>query len=186
MPPLRVETVLERDVNDRALLLQHLRRTVDRFCHEAKTAAQAVRRLCLVIRYTDGKTAQRTIEFVNGTGDYLALVQRVSETFDELYVRRVGIRSMTLQSRRLEPESGQTELFASAGQEKQRRLGASIAAVRERMDFDAVFTAADQQAHAAAGMTSSPKDRAHFCIFPLSSRRGDARGEVSTNLRGTP
>jgi DNA polymerase-4 len=186
MPPLRVETVLDRDVNDRALLRQYLRRTVDRFCSEARAAARVVHRLCLVIRYTDGKAAQRTIDFVNGTGDYLALVRRASESFDELYARRVGIRSIVLQSRRLEPESGQTELFASDGQEKQRRLGASIAAVRERMDFDAVFTAADQQAHAAFCITSSPKDRAPFCNFLLSNRRGDARGEVSTNRRGTP
>jgi DNA polymerase IV len=145
--PLRAETVFDRDVNDGALLHQYLRRTIDRFCFGARRSKLAVHRLRLVIRYTDRKTAQRTIIFTNGAADYLTIARRVAAAFDALYVRRVGLKSMLLVGGRLDAESGQMELFESDGAAKQRKIGEKIAAVREEMGFDAVFTGGDYGAY---------------------------------------
>lgn len=145
--PLFVETVLERDTADDDLLLQYLRRTVDRFCDRARSARLAVKSAVLSIVYTDRKRAQRTIGFARETVDYQAVARSVERAFGELYCRRVGVRSLMLSARRLEEDGGQTELFAGEWDEKQERLGASIARVRERDGFDAVFTGRDYGAY---------------------------------------
>jgi DNA polymerase-4 len=142
-PPFFVETVLERDTADGDLLLQYLHRTVDRFCNLTRSARLAVKSAVLSIGYTDRKRAQKTVVFARETGDYQAIARCVERAFGELYCRRVGIRSLMLSGRRLEEDGGQTDLFASEWDDKQERLGASIARVRERGGFDAVFTGRD-------------------------------------------
>jgi DNA polymerase IV len=145
--PLFVETVLERDTGDSALLLQYLHRTVDRFCHAARLAHLAVRSVLLSICYTDRKCARKTIVFSRETDDYLTIMRRVKAAFDGLYSRRVGLRSLAMSGRRLGEGSGQTELFAGEWDDKQGRLGGSIARVREQSGFDAVFTGGDYGAY---------------------------------------
>lgn len=145
--PLFVETVFERDTGDGVLLQQYLRRTVDRFCHEVRSADLAVRSVLLSIRYTDRAVARKTIVFSRETDDYQTIARRVKTAFDGLYCRRVGLRSFAISGHRLEEDSGQTELFASEWDHKQERLGESIARARDRSGFDAVFSGGDYGAY---------------------------------------
>jgi nucleotidyltransferase/DNA polymerase involved in DNA repair len=146
--PVEVETVLERDSGDRALLLQYLRRTVDRFCYGLRVRRLTVLAARLAIRYTDNRRTQRTLQFRGGAEGYVALVTAMTAAFDALCVRRVGIKSILITGVRCERASGQTELFESAWDGKQRDLSAKIDEVRKRMHFDALFSGADQAVHA--------------------------------------
>jgi DNA polymerase-4 len=147
--PIEAETVLDRDTCDRDLLLQYLRRTADRFCHNLRIKGMAAHAVRLIIRHTDGKRTQKTIGLGERAAGYLPLVAALTGAFDALCVRRVGIKSILLTCVRCEAASGQTELFESAWEGKQRQLGETIAAVRRRMDFDALFSGAD---HAVRGI----------------------------------
>jgi DNA polymerase IV len=146
--PIEVETVLDRDTGDRDLLLQYLRRTVDRFCHRLRITGTAVHAARLVIRYTDNKRTQKTVGFAGDAVGYQPLVAAMTGAFDALCVRRVGIKSILMTGVRCEAASGQVELFESAWEGKQRDLGATIADVRQRMDFDALFSGADHAVQA--------------------------------------
>jgi hypothetical protein len=129
-------------------LLQYLRRTADRFCHNLRIKGMAAHAVRLIIRHTDGKRTQKTIGLGERAAGYLPLVAALTGAFDALCVRRVGIKSILLTCVRCEAASRQTELFESAWEGKQRQLGETIAAVRRRMDFDALFSGAD---HAVRG-----------------------------------
>jgi DNA polymerase-4 len=146
--PIEVETVLDRDTCDRELLLQYLRRTVDRFCHCLRIEGMTARAVRLIIRYTDNKRTQKTVGLAGLAAGYLPLVTAMTVVFDTLCVRRVGIKSILMTGVRCEAASGQVELFESAWEGKQRDIGATIADVRQRMDFDALFSGADHAVHA--------------------------------------
>jgi DNA polymerase IV len=149
--PVSVETVLERDTGDGDLLLQYLHRTVDRFCHAARVSRLAVRSVLLSITYTDRKCAQKTVRLPRETSEYQALVRRVETAFAGLYCRRVGIRSIAMSGRGTDGQgSGQLDLFEGGWDDKQGQLGRSIARVRERSGFDAVFTGRDYGAYVKA------------------------------------
>jgi DNA polymerase-4 len=146
--PIEVETMLDRDTSDRELLLQYLRRTVDRFCHCLRIKGLTVHTARLVIRYTDNKRTQKTVGLAGHAIGYQSLVAAMTGAFDTLCVRRVGIKSILMTGVRCEAAGGQVELFESAWEGKQRDLGEKIADVRQRMDFDALFSGAD---HAVRG-----------------------------------
>ena len=145
--PLRAETVLERDTGDVTLLRQYLHRTVDRFCHLARSGRLVVQSLRLSIRYTDGKRAQKTIAFPRETAGYVAVSRGVEAAFDALCSRRVGVRSIAMDGRRPGQGSGQTDLFDNDQDDRQERLGESIARVRKASGFDAVFIGGDYGAY---------------------------------------
>ncbi|MBN1129744.1 MAG: hypothetical protein JXA71_12195 [Chitinispirillaceae bacterium] len=146
--PLQVETVLARDTGDRSLMLQYLRRTVDRFCHRLRVTGMTVHAARIMVRYTDNRRVQKTVGFGRGIAEYLPLVTAMTDAFDAVCVRRVGIKSILIAGTRCEALTGQQELFKSAWEEKQRNLGAKIAAVRQRLDFDTVFSGSDHAVHA--------------------------------------
>ena len=58
--------------------------------------------------------------------------------FDELHVRRVALKSIQVAALRTSPATGQRDLFDGVGQHKERRLGAALTELRERLGGDAV------------------------------------------------
>ena len=58
--------------------------------------------------------------------------------FDELHVRRVALKSIHVAALHTSPATGQRDLFDGDSQRKERRLGAAITDIRQRMGFDAV------------------------------------------------
>ncbi|MGA2506113.1 MAG: hypothetical protein ABSF80_01375 [Chitinispirillaceae bacterium] len=145
-PSLYAESVLEQDTNDTGALTIAVRVCVDRLCYELKIKEQTIDRLTVTVRYRDGKIVQKTVTFAQAIDDFLCIAKAVTKTFDALYTRRVGIRSIRLNANRPGTQTGQMSLFETPWEEKQRRVSAGITDVRRRMAFNAVFSASDVQA----------------------------------------
>jgi DNA polymerase-4 len=139
---LSAETVLDRDINDVEALHNHVRFTVDKLCHQLKTQHVLADRVHFLLRYTDGKSRQKTTVFHSPTSDYLTICGIAERLFDALCDRRVAVKSMRLTTRRPEEESGQLDLFTTERQLKQERLSAGIVNVRSRMPFTSIVSAA--------------------------------------------
>jgi nucleotidyltransferase/DNA polymerase involved in DNA repair len=141
--PVFAETRMERDTNDRVLLHHHVRFTVDKFCHEIKTRRMMAGAVTLMLRYIDGKTVRKTIRFPGGSDDFLTITRKVTQTFDELVTRRVGIGTIRVTSNKLNADTGQLDLFEGMWEKKQRSLGESITEVRKENEFGVVFSGSD-------------------------------------------
>jgi DNA polymerase-4 len=141
---LQAESTLDRDINDHHLLIQHVRYTVDKLCFQIKSRRMNLTRLLFVLRYADNKTVQKTLVFRNPTNDFLAISSAATRMFEELYTRRVGIKTIRLVAKRPCKETGQLDLFETVWQWKQTRLSEGITNIRTRMPFDAILTAAQQ------------------------------------------
>ena len=141
MPALQAETVLDRDINDDALLVRQVRYTADKLCYELKTAQARTNRLTFALTYTDGKMAQKTVSLPYPTHDYAILAQTAVRLFEALYQRRAAIKSIRLTVNRLKRDTGQLDLFETARDQRQRRLEAAMTDIRKKMGFHSVLNA---------------------------------------------
>lgn len=140
VPTIHARMVLERDTNDRDLLLRRLRYTADKLCDQLKRSRLRAKKLTVILTYTDRKTVRATVGLPLETDDFPTIAHRAWTTFESLYRRRVALKSIELSIPRPARDSGTQDLFETGWERKQRALGRSIAAVREKLSFDMVLS----------------------------------------------
>jgi nucleotidyltransferase/DNA polymerase involved in DNA repair len=138
---ITAETVLEKDINDTHVLHRYIRYTTDKLCYLLKEHDMVIDRFSFHITYTDNKRTQKTKRFPSPTVDFLKLTHASEQLFDELYQRRVGIKSIKLVAPAPEPDSGRIDLFETTWDRKQQALGRGIADLRKRIGFSAILDA---------------------------------------------
>ena len=138
---LYAETVLDRDINDRVLLVQNVRYTADKLCHGLKIENARTKRLSFILKYTDYRTVQKAALLSSPTNDFITIAQASIRLFEALYQRRVAIKSMKLVAGRPQGDTGQLDLFETDGQKRQRSLGCAITEIRKQMGFGIVLSA---------------------------------------------
>jgi DNA polymerase-4 len=141
-PQLLAETTLDRDINDMGKLLDRVRFIADKLCFLLKSGNHFIGRFTFHLTYGDGKTVQRTVALPMFTNDYLEIAGRACDAFLALYQRRVAVKTLRLCAIRPEADPGQTELFETEGDLRQRRLGVQLTRVREKCGFEAVRSGA--------------------------------------------
>jgi hypothetical protein len=72
------------------------------------------------------------------TNDYTEIARRACEAFIVLYQRRVAVKTLKLIATRAHVDPGQTELFETEQDRRQRRLGMQLTKVREKISFESV------------------------------------------------
>ena len=140
-PPC-AETVLRRDVNDMGLLCDTVRYTADKLCFLLKRENLCVNRFIVELVYGDNKTVRRTAGLAELTNEYLPIARRACAVFTELYQRRVAVKLLRLVARAPRADPGQTNLFETAWDHKQKALAAQITRVREKLRFESVRSGA--------------------------------------------
>jgi len=136
------ETVLQRDINDMGLLRDTVRYTVDKLCFLLKRENLCVNRFTFELVYGDNKAVRRTVALPQFTSEYLSIAGRACTAFTELYQRRVAIKTIRLSVRAPQIDSGQTDLFETAWDHKQKALAVQITRVREKLRFESVRSGA--------------------------------------------
>ena len=155
---IEVETVLDRDINDEKMLRQHVRYTADKLSHLLKTESAWTSRLTFVLAYTDNRTTQKTASFASPTHDSGTLTETALQLFRDLYQRRVAIKMIRLVVRWPRQDTGQINLFESAGEKRQRTIDHAITKVRTRLGFDSVIPAANYIAREPEAIKASIAD----------------------------
>jgi DNA polymerase-4 len=137
------ETVLEEDLNDEDALDREVRLTADKLVFRLRKAGLQADRITLSIRYADGKAARKTSAVRPRTDDFNTLAGKARELFRILYQRRVALRSIALTAPAPKQDTGQTDLFESQGDRRQKALGDALAKIRDRSGFNAVLSGAN-------------------------------------------
>ncbi|HKP96978.1 MAG TPA: hypothetical protein VJ385_14605 [Fibrobacteria bacterium] len=140
---LTAETLLAEDLNDEDGLDRKVRLTADKLAFQLRKAGLQADRLVLAIRYADGKAARRTAILRPRTDAFDVLAARARELFRVLYQRRVSLRAVALTAPAPRRDTGQTDLFASQADPRQRALGDALAKIRARSGFGAILSGAN-------------------------------------------
>jgi DNA polymerase-4 len=141
-PQLFAEATLDRDINDMGKLLDRVRFIADKLCFLLKSGNRCIGRFTFQLTYGDGKTAQRTVVLPCFTNAYLEIAGRACDAFLALYQRRVAVKTLRLSATRPETDPGQTELFETEQDKRQRALGVQITRVREKAGFESIRSGA--------------------------------------------
>lgn len=137
------ETVLPADANDDDALARAVRLTADKLAFRLRARGARADRLTLAIRYSDGKAARKTAAVRPRTDAFAVLAGLAQDLFRALYRRRVALRAISLTAPSPKPDDGQTELFATEGDLRQRALGDALAKIRARSGFGAILSGAN-------------------------------------------
>jgi len=135
------ETVLTQDINYQYALAQYVRLTADRVCDELRRQGLLAPRVALRLQYTDNQTTQRSLTLSAPTDDLEAISEGALGLFEELYVRRVALKSVQIIVRRPARDTGQIDLFEGRRERRRRSLGRALTDIRGRMGFEAVMGA---------------------------------------------
>jgi DNA polymerase IV len=137
------ETVLEEDINDDDALARKVRLTADKLVFHLRKEKLQADRLTVAIRYADGKATRKTLVVRPLTDDFRILADLAVEAFQVLYQRRVALRSIALTAPAPKRETGQQNIFDSAGDHKQKALGDALAKIRSRSGFGIILSGAN-------------------------------------------
>ncbi|MDB5103129.1 MAG: dinB [Fibrobacteres bacterium] len=140
---IAAETSLEEDVNDNDELDRKVRLTADKLVFHLRKAGLQADKLILSLRYADGKTARKTAVVRPRTDEFRILADKAREMFRVLYQRRVALRSISLAAPAPKQDTGQTDLFESQGDRRQKALGDALAKIRGRSGFGAILSGAN-------------------------------------------
>ncbi len=140
--PLAAETTLDRDINDTKKLSDRVRLIADKLCFLLKSASRFTDRVTVVLTYCDNKTVQRSVVLSRFTNDYTEIASRACDAFIALYERRVAVKTLKLIAARPQIDPGQTELFETEHDRRQRSLGVQLTRVREKLNFESVRSGA--------------------------------------------
>lgn len=156
--PLAVETVLPHDLNDEEALRNQVRLTADKLGHALRGAAMKTGRFTLVLVYSDGRSARRTVKVHPPTAAFLPLSDAATALFFELYQRRVALRRLRLSVAAPATETGQRELFEEAGAGKKEALEAAIDRIRNKRKFGDVLSGSNVGKRAKRVFRRSPEN----------------------------
>ncbi|MEO6094646.1 MAG: hypothetical protein ABIW76_02855 [Fibrobacteria bacterium] len=140
---VQAETVLEEDINDDDELGRKVRLTADKLVFQLRRAGLLADKLVMAIRYADGKSARRTLIIRPRTDDFRILADKAQGIFPVLYQRRVALRSIGLEVPAPKQDTGQTDLFESQGDKRQKALGDALAKIRDRSGFAVILSGAN-------------------------------------------
>jgi nucleotidyltransferase/DNA polymerase involved in DNA repair len=138
---VRAETVLDRDINDTSQLVQNVRLTADKLCHKMKTWNFQAKSMTFVLTYADYRAVRKAARFPFPTNDLATIAPVAVRVFEELYQRRVAIKSIRLNVNRTGADTGQLSLFETDADRKQRHLDDALVDVRRRMGFHSIMSA---------------------------------------------
>jgi DNA polymerase-4 len=140
-PEIVAETVLEEDVNDDDVLARKVRATADLLVFRLRKEGAVAARLRVTIRYSDHRTARRTLAVEPATDGFRELSELALRAFRALHLRRVALRSISLAVARPEAETGQVDLFEGGADRKQRAIAEALTRIRARSGFEAIAAA---------------------------------------------
>ncbi|MDP6776613.1 MAG: hypothetical protein QGI83_07610 [Candidatus Latescibacteria bacterium] len=154
------ETTLERDINDLEQLRQHVKLTADALCYKLQTQGLRAKRLTFILRYADDRRSQRTATFAFPVHEFTEIGDAAVQVFEEIYQRRIAIKSIRLVVKQPQVESGQLNLFETAAKKRQRRLDEAVTLVRDKMGFGSILSASYLEAtgHPKASTQSPHED----------------------------
>lgn len=134
------ETVLENDINDEDALARKVRFTADKLAFHLRREGLTAEKLAMTLRYSDQRSARKTLPVRPGTDDFTILAGLARRLFLDLYQRRVALRSIALSVPRPGMDRGQTDLFEALDgmHGKRRALGNALAKIRARSGFDVI------------------------------------------------
>ena len=138
---VRVESVLNRDINDFSRLKQYAKLISDKLSHQLKSRGMKTKRVTVVLKYSDDRTTRKTVKLGSPTNEFPVLMPVVVETFEQLYQRRIAIKSIHAVVRSPLVDDGQLNLFESNTASKFRQRTYAISHIREKMGFDSVLNA---------------------------------------------
>ncbi len=139
---ITVDTILPLDLNDEAALRNQVRLTADKLGHALRLAGPTpmkAGRFTLVLIYSDGRSARRTVS-LPPTAAFAPLADAAVSVFFELYQRRVALRRLQLHVSTPAVETGQRDLFEEKGAGKKEALEAAIDRIRIKRKFGAVLS----------------------------------------------
>lgn len=174
-PAIGAETVLRSDLNDDYLLVQCVRLIADRMCDKLRRAGTLARRLTFRLTHTDNRSIQRSADLAQATADFDIIEAAARRLFDEAYVCRAAIKSMSLTAVRPSRCHGQMDLFETGRERRLHSLGAAITDIRQRLGFEAVLSGASSDPDlrdALKHMGSPPSSTANSTRSPRSRDRG--------------
>tara|TARA_Y100000588_G_scaffold339894_1_gene382897 strand:- start:1615 stop:1989 length:375 start_codon:yes stop_codon:yes gene_type:complete len=99
------------------------------------------KRVTVVLKYSDDRTTRKTVKLGSPTNEFPVLMPVVVETFEQLYQRRIAIKSIRAVVRSPLVDDGQLNLFESNTASKFRQRTYAISHIREKMGFDSVLNA---------------------------------------------
>jgi DNA polymerase-4 len=138
--PVEAETVLAKDLNDEGALRDQVRLTADKLGHALRREGVKASRFTMVLAYSDGRSARRTVRVQPPTAAFALLAEEAVPLFFELYQRRVALRRIRLSVAAPALETGQRDLFEEAGRGKREALEAAIDRIRAKRAFTAVLS----------------------------------------------
>jgi DNA polymerase-4 len=156
--PIAVETVLPQDLNDDEALRNQVRLTADKLGHALRGGAMKTGRFTLVLIYSDGRSARRTVRVHPPTAAFSPLADAAAALFFELYQRRVALRRLRLLVAAPAVETGQRELFEETGVGKKEALEAAIDRIRNKRTFGDVLSGSNVGKGARRVFRRSPEN----------------------------
>ena len=138
---VKVETILDWDVNNIKMLEEYIVLTCDKVGYELKIRDQHAKRLTFQLKYSDHRTAQKSVLLTHSSSDYQIFAPLVLKAFFEMYQRRVAIQSFTLWIKKPHADTRQLSLFASEEYQKQQDIGFAVADIRKKLGFGSVLNA---------------------------------------------
>jgi len=134
---------LTRDINHIPSLKRCLHHVADRLCFYLENRRLLADRVMLKIQYTDRKTVQKTRKLGMYSHDVSTVFAVSCRLLDEVYRRRVALKSIRLQTRHCRPDRGQLSLFETGKEMKSRRFRKGIHAARQDHRFDILLSAGE-------------------------------------------
>lgn len=140
-PGIRVETVLEEDLNDDDALFRKVRLTADKLAFRLRQEGATAARIVVSIRYSDHKSARKTLKVVPATDVYKEIADLALAGFRALHVRRVALKAIALTVSQPGVDKGQVDLFEESRDKKARALGDALTRIRGRSGFAVIGAA---------------------------------------------
>jgi DNA polymerase-4 len=137
------ERTFREDVADPRTVDAQLCFLAERVCWRARRRGVRARTVALKLRYADFETLSRSHTLATPTSSELEVYPLVQELYRDARKRRTPIRLLGVALSNLVPDERQLGLFDSVF-DPDRRVNASVDAIREKYGFDAVRRATGQ------------------------------------------
>jgi len=139
VPPLFTQTTFKKDIIHQKAIVRRVLHTADRLAFQLQVKGLLAEKVTFLLRYTDGRTGQRTAPLPVPTDDFFTLARTCRALFSAAYQRRVAIQSVRLIIQTPLSGPGPAPLFETGQEKRQRLLQAGITRIRQRFHFNAIF-----------------------------------------------
>jgi|GEM_PF-443997 len=140
---LQVETVFKKDITHLQTIARYIRHTVDKLCHQLIAQHLLIDKFTFILKYTDHRTVQKSTSLPAATNELQMIMKKAEQLFEDLYQRRVGIKSVKITAKNPMRNAGQLGLFDTERERKGRRFWDGITMVRSKLHFNTLFSAGE-------------------------------------------